>query len=175
MIHYLDELYEQLGKVNIFEYMPECQECDAKCNASRRERWLLKEEAERLSCSLPDIVEIHGAPFFQEGRCTNLREDGKCRIYDFRPLKCRLTPVAFIEKKGCLYWMLNRSCRLMKTDDEVRIDYFKDRVTTFIHTIEPLFSKETWDELRTINKAISTFDPYIEGRDCITLKAVKMG
>lgn len=174
MSNYLDDLYEHLDKVNIFQNMSECEECNAKCNASRRERWLLKEEAERLSCSLPDIVELHGASFFQEGRCTNLREDGKCRIYEFRPLKCRLTPVAFIEKEGRLYWMLNRSCRLMKTADEVRIDYFKDRVTSYVHAIEPLFSQETWDELLTINKAISIFDPYIEGKDCITLREVKM-
>ena len=70
MIDYLEYLYEQLDKVNIFEKMPECEDCHVKCNSARRERWLLKEEAKRLSCSLPEIVELHGALFFQAGRRT---------------------------------------------------------------------------------------------------------
>ena len=64
MPNYLDELYDQLDKVEMFETMPECEDCNTKCNSARRDRWLLKEEAERLSCSLPEIAEIHGAHFF---------------------------------------------------------------------------------------------------------------
>lgn len=172
---YLDNLYDQLSKVEIFEDMPECQQCDGKCNSDRRERWLLNDEAERLSCSLPGMIEIHGATFFQEGKCVNLREDGKCRIYEFRPLECRLNPVTFVERDGRLYWALNCACKLMQTDDEVRIDYFKDRASQYIDKIEQFISRDTWRELRTINRAINTFDPYVEGKDCITLREVRIG
>lgn len=169
----LDELYAQIGQVKIFESMPECVNCDAKCNSPRRERWLLKEEADRLNGSLPDIVEINGARFFAAGRCTKLLAGGKCGIYGIRPLECRLNPVAFTEKDGRLYWMLNRACKLLKADDVERIDYFKGKAAIYIDAIERFFPPHVWAELHAINRAINSFDPYVEGEDCITLREVK--
>ncbi len=174
MSNYLDQLYEELGRVNIFESMPECVDCDAKCNSPRRERWLLKEEARRMRKVLPQIVEVDGALFFEKGRCPKLRDDGKCGIYDIRPLECRLNPVAFTEKNGRLYWMLNRACKLLRTDDAARIDFFKNKAHAYIDTIEPFFPKRVWAELKIINDAICSFDPYTEGKDCLILREVKM-
>jgi Fe-S-cluster containining protein len=55
---------------------------------------------------------IDGTAFFlNHNRCAFLdRRTGKCRIYDARPLDCRLFPLDIIEEDGEYYWCVFTTC-----------------------------------------------------------------
>jgi hypothetical protein len=42
----------------------------------------------------------------------------------------------------------------------------------YIEDIEPSISRDMWSELDLAAEAINTFDPWIEGKDCIVLREV---
>jgi len=170
----LDELYKNLSATKLFEKMPECENCHMECRGRQRERWLLKEEVGRLKDLFTNVVELDGVAFFEGGPCRHLK-DGKCSIYDVRPLECRISPVKLTEQDGALYWMLTQECRAVKQADPEKLNDLKKRAFAYIERVEEFFDRSVWNEISAACKAINRFDPYTDGEDCFVLGKVKDG
>ena len=83
---------------------PRCVSCYRCCVET--EMILLREDIERI-CRLGYPVTyfaIWSGGFYRlrnsGGRCVFLRDDGRCAIYRFRPLGCRVYPLIFDEERG---------------------------------------------------------------------------
>ncbi|HEX8737695.1 MAG TPA: YkgJ family cysteine cluster protein [Pyrinomonadaceae bacterium] len=104
--HKSDELLKIFEDLNFGAVCPDCQgQC---CQMP----WLNDDER-HLARRFPEATKfIDGTAFFlNHNRCAFLdRQTGKCRIYDARPLDCRLFPLDIIEEDGEYYWCVFTTC-----------------------------------------------------------------
>jgi len=150
------ELYEVFNAQSPFDNPDACSGCHVQCSRRQNARWLLDAEVPHLKGVLP-VVEIKGASFFEGGSCPQFSGTG-CKVYEKRPLECRLNPLSVYEIDGKLYWILYGICPRVGREGEA----FIKKLLSLADKMEPHFTEEIKENFRRISRAIKTFDPFKE-------------
>lgn len=146
------------GLTKIFEHLnfgAVCRECRGQCCHMP---WLTQEEL-HLADRFPDAVHrVDGTAFFLErDRCTFLDEHGRCRIYDLRPLDCRLFPLDIIEEGGEFYWCVFTTCPNWQK--------MREMLEPLIPLLEDQINPALWRQfLRQIEVTKEEYLPYRRGQ-----------
>lgn len=165
MIETLEQLY--IAFDNLFRGIE--KDC-VKCKFSRclGYVWLLAEEAERLIENGLEVLQINENLFFVnsfpvvEGeinieqfkpKCSFLT-DGRCGIYNQRPLSCRMYPLSFYIENGILQLVLHLDCLYSRHRMNCRI--FKENSLAILQRVEKNLLKEIAETYRQVF-AISKF------------------
>lgn len=145
--------FEEL--VNVFQelnFEAACPDCRGQCCQMP---WLTDDER-HLAERFPEAIKfIGGAAFFlNHKRCAFLdRQSGKCRIYEARPLDCRLFPLDIIEQDGEYYWCIFTTCPNWRK--------MRDIFEPFIPRLEDKISASLWRQFcRQIAVTKNEYPPY---------------
>lgn len=152
----ISELYAAFDRHSPFSSPEECEGCPVICARKRNVRWLLPEEVHHLRDEL-NISKTGNAYFFDGGPCPNF-EEGKCKIYEKRPLQCRLNPLTIHEVEGELCWAAYKICH--RFDREINLH---ETLLKLAEKIEHHIGEERRGHFREISSAIRKFDPFSEG------------
>lgn len=132
-----------------------CKVCSSKCCADPLPTLLTRSDIVTISGLLrlePERFSsirrysISGQPMWQiipnsAGYCPFFMPEGRCGIYRYRPLDCRLYPLDVAYENGKFYWVMfiRDSCRLTVSGS------FEEAMTKAEKTIIPQFSEdELW-------------------------------
>jgi Fe-S-cluster containining protein len=132
-----------------------CPNCRGQCCHMP---WLSQEETQ-LADQFPAAVKFIGdTPFFLDhDRCVFLDREGKCSIYDLRPLDCRLFPLDIIEENGEYYWCVFTTC-----PDWPRM---KEMLEPLIPLLEQKMSLSLWRQFqKQITVTKEEYAPYKSGQ-----------
>ena len=105
IFHEVDELTRIFKDVD-FDAI--CHDCRGQCCQMP---WLTQDELQ-IAKQFPDSIKFIGETAFilDHDKCAFLDREGKCRIYEMRPLDCRLFPLDIIEEDGEYYWCVFTTC-----------------------------------------------------------------
>lgn len=151
------------GLTRIFEdlnFNAICHECRGQCCHMP---WLSKDEF-HLADKFPDSINLIGdtAFFLDHDRCTFLDKQGKCKIYDIRPLDCRLFPLDIIEEDGEYYWCVFTTCPNWQK--------MKELLEPLIPLLEDKINSSLWRQfLKQIAVTKEEYLPYKSGQ-YVTIK-----
>jgi Fe-S-cluster containining protein len=79
----------------------DCKNCSLCCNNASV--FILSDEVDRMKELDVPINEIDGRYFIKQkpnGRCPNLTIENRCKIYDQRPIACKLHPFYLMNRRG---------------------------------------------------------------------------
>lgn len=151
----LEKLYNRIDEYQIFGDFSICKNCKKLCSRKIFWHWLLDCEVDIFTKS--SVLNINDAFFFRDGKCSFLI-DGKCSIYDKRPLECRVSPISLHKFNNDLYWIIDIDCIYYKK-------YFvnnKQLILDFISKIEPYFTNEIIENIKRISNVIDNNFAFIE-------------
>ncbi len=148
--HELDELLKIFKDLNFAAVCPDCRgQC---CQLP----WLNEDEQQRLALQFPEAINfIDGTAFLLNHQaCVFLdRQTGKCRIYEARPLDCRLFPLDIVEQDGEYYWCVFTTCP--------NWEKMKELLEPFIPLLEDKFNAALWRQFcRQIAVTKEEYPPY---------------
>jgi len=165
VINTIDKLYSAFD--NLFKGIEEdCKKCDySRCLGYV---WLLSQEAERMVDNGLEVLQINENLFFINSfpvinRKINVEQfkpqcpfldDGRCSIYDNRPLSCRMYPLSFYIENGILQLVLHLDCLYSRHRMNCRI--FKENSLAILQRVEKNLLKEIAETYRQVF-AISKF------------------
>lgn len=147
-----DELKWVFEKLN-FDAV--CRECEGQCCQMP---WLASEELQ-LAKQFPESIGFIGDTAFilNHQRCAFLDPSGKCKIYDSRPLDCRLFPLDIIERDGEYYWCVFTTCPNWQK--------MKELLAPLIPLLESKISDSLWRQFRRqIEVTKEQYAPYKNGQ-----------
>lgn len=107
----ISELYDLF---KILTAQPECRTCSL-CEEHVGLVYLLDSEAEKAkNSSLPVLTTSTGVQYLgrtREGWCCSFDPDANtCRIYEQRPLCCRIYPLDLMQLDGEIWWVIHSEC-----------------------------------------------------------------
>lgn len=155
--HEFDDLISVFEELN---FNAICHDCRGQCCHMP---WLAKDEL-HLADKFPDSINLIGdtAFFLDHDRCTFLDTQGRCKIYDIRPLDCRLFPLDIIEKDGEYYWCVFTTCPNWQK--------MKEFLEPLIPLLEDKINASLWRQfLRQIEVTKEEYLPYKSGQ-YVTIK-----
>lgn len=159
--HDFDEL------LRIFKDLPfdaVCRDCRGQCCQMP---WLAQEE-HRLAGKFPEATVFIGDTAFlrDHERCVFLSGDGKCKIYEMRPLDCRLFPLDIIEENGEYFWCVFTVCPNWQKMAEL--------LRPLIPALEKRISHSLWQQfIKQIATTKTEYLPYKNGQYVIIEKFSK--
>ncbi|HEV7859050.1 MAG TPA: YkgJ family cysteine cluster protein [Pyrinomonadaceae bacterium] len=138
-----------------------CPDCRGQCCQMP---WLAGDEDQLANLFPGSIKYIGETPFvLDHNECAFLGPEGKCRIYEMRPLDCRLFPLDIIEEQGEYYWCVFTTCpdwRKMKELFEPLLPLFENKINAAL-----------WDQfLKQIKVTKEEYAPYRSGQYVILKK-----
>lgn len=155
--HKFDELIRVFENLN---FNAICRECRGQCCHMP---WLAQDEL-HLAGKFPDSINLIGdtAFFLDHDRCTFLDKQGKCKIYDIRPLDCRLFPLDIIEQDGEYYWCVFTTCPNWQR--------MKELLEPLIPLLEEKINSSLWQQFsKQIAVTKEEYMPYKNGQ-YVTIK-----
>lgn len=138
--------------LRIFKDLPfdvVCGDCSGQCCEMP---WLTKEEF-RLADQFPDAIKFVGETAFllNHDKCPFLDRNGKCKIYEMRPLDCRLFPLDIIEENGEYFWCVFTICPNWRK--------MKELFEPLIPALEKRIGKSLWQQF--IKQIAATKEEYL--------------
>tara|TARA_B100000902_G_scaffold57801_1_gene64815 strand:+ start:32633 stop:32917 length:285 start_codon:yes stop_codon:yes gene_type:complete len=79
----------------------------------------------RLHLFPKDLIEEHGLKHDQSGRCENLQENNKCRIYEDRPEICIVDHKKYDVDADFYYKVVANSCNTWMEEDKSEYERVK--------------------------------------------------
>jgi Fe-S-cluster containining protein len=149
------ELSELKSILEDLKFDAVCPDCRGQCCQMP---WLSQAET-HLAEQFPNLIKFVGdTPFFLDHeRCAFLNGEGKCSIYDIRPLDCRLFPLDIIEEDGDYYWCIFTTCPDWRK--------MKELLEPLIPLLEKRISPSLWRQfLKQIRVTKEAYAPYKSGQ-----------
>jgi len=138
-----------------------CRDCRGQCCEMP---WLTKEELASAN-QFPDAIKFIGdtAFFLNHDKCPFLDQNGKCKIYEMRPLDCRLFPLDIIEENGEYFWCVFTICPNWRK--------MKELFEPLLPALEKRISSSLWRQfVKQIATTKEEYPPYKNGQYVIIKK-----
>lgn len=162
MTETLSEFDELIKIFKDLDFDAVCPDCRGQCCQMP---WLADDE-QHLAQRFPEAINFVGeTAFFLNHKCCAFleRRTGKCRIYDIRPLDCRLFPLDIVEEGGEYYWCVFTTCP--------NWEKMRELFEPFIPLLENKIDSSLWRQFRKqIAVTKEEYPPYKNGQYVIVKK-----